>query len=155
MAKVKFKKIEIVNRKSEYEYIFIKKYETGIMLSGPEVKSIRMGTANLSDAYCLFRDNELYVKNMHISEYKYSSSEIHDAKRFRKLLLRKKELTYLEKRIAEKGLTIVPYKIYVTDRGMIKLEVVLSQGKKSYDKREAIKEKDNKRELDRIKKIKL
>jgi SsrA-binding protein len=153
MTKEKFKKIELVNRKAAYEYSFIKTYEAGVILAGTEVKSVRLGAANLNDAYCFFKDDELYVKSMLISEYKYGTHYNHEDRRMRKLLLKKVELKALARKVMEKGFTIVPYKIYTTERGHVKLEIVLAQGKKSFDKRDSIKEKDNKRELDRIKKI--
>lgn len=155
MAEKKPKKIEVVNRRAEYEYFFIDTYEAGIMLQGTEIKSIRNGNVNLTDAYCVFQNGELYVRSLFISEYKYGTYANHEPRRTRKLLLRKNELRKLEKKVKEKGFTIVPYKLYLTDRGFAKLEIVLAQGKKSYDKRETIKERENKRELDRIKKIKL
>ncbi len=155
MAEKKAKKIEVVNRRAEYEYFFIDTYEAGIMLQGTEIKSIRNGNINLTDAYCVFQNGELYVRSLFISEYKYGTYANHEPRRTRKLLLRKNELRKLEKKVKEKGFTIVPYKLYLTDRGFAKLEIVLAQGKKSYDKRETIKERENKRELDRIKKIKL
>ena len=153
MAKEKKpKKIEITNRKAEYEFSFLKKYEAGLMLHGSEVKTLRDGSANLNDAFCFFQHGELYVKSMYIAEYKFASYFNHESRRLRKLLLHKSELKVLERRMSEKGLTIVPYKLYFTDRGFAKLEIVLAQGKKTYDKRETIKERDNKREMDGIKK---
>lgn len=155
MTEKKPKKIEVVNRRAEYEYFFIDTYEAGIVLQGTEIKSIRNGNVNLTDAYCVFQNGELYVRSLFISEYKYGTYANHEPRRTRKLLLRKNELRKLEKKVKEKGFTIVPYKLYLTDRGFAKLEIILAQGKKSYDKRETIKERENKRELDRIKKIKL
>ena len=146
------RKIEITNRKAEYEFSFLKKYEAGLLLHGTEVKTLRDGSANLNDAFCYFEHGELYVKSLYIAEYKYGSYYNHESRRLRKLLLHKNELRTLERRISEKGLTIVPYRLYFTERGFAKLEVVLAQGKKSYDKRETIKERDNKREMDVIKK---
>jgi SsrA-binding protein len=153
--KQRFKSAEIVNRKAEYEYIFIKKYEAGIMLHGTEVKALREGLANLNDAYCYIKDEELYVKNMFIAEYSQGTYYNHDARRLRKLLLRAAELKTLARRVSEKGFTIVPYRIYFNERGLAKLEICLAQGKKAYDKRDAIKERENKREMDRLKKIRL
>jgi SsrA-binding protein len=125
------------------------------MLQGSEVKTLRDGSANLNDAFCFFKDGELYVKNMFISEYKFASIYNHESRRLRKLLLRSAELKYLEKRVSEKGLTIVPYRIFFSERGFAKLEITLAQGKKSFDKRDSIKEREGKREMDRLKKIKL
>lgn len=146
---------EIVNRKAQFEYHFIQTYEAGLVLTGTEVKALRLGMANLTDAYCLFERGNLVVKSMYIAEYDHGTIYNHDARRDRRLLLRKPELRKLEKRVNEKGYTIVPYKLYFNDRGFAKLEVALAQGKKSFDKRETIKERDNKRDLDRLKKIKL
>jgi SsrA-binding protein len=153
--KKRFKNAEIVNRKAEYEFAFIKKYETGIMLHGTEVKALREGMANLNDAYCYFIHGELYVKNMYIAEYAQGTYYNHEARRLRKLLLRGSELKVLMRRVSEKGFTIVPYRIYFNERGLAKLEVCLAQGKKSFDKRASIKERENKREMDRLKKIRL
>ena len=151
----KLKSPTIVNRKAEHEFAFMKKYEAGLILNGTEVKALREGMANLSDAFCYFIKDELYVKSMYIAEYANGNIYNHEARRLRKLLLRNAEIKVLMRHVAEKGLTIVPYRIYFNERGIAKLEVCLAQGKKTYDKRDAIKEKDNKRELDRMKKIKL
>lgn len=153
--KKRFKNAEIVNRKAEYEYYFVKKYEAGITLQGTEVKALREGMANLNDAFCYFIGEELYVKSMYIAEYSQGNIYNHEARRLRKLLLRKPELKTLVKRVSEKGFTIVPYRIYFTERGFAKLEIALAQGKKAYDKRATIKERENKKEMDRLKKIKL
>jgi SsrA-binding protein len=146
---------EVLNRKAKFEYSFIQMFEAGLVLTGTEVKALRLGMANLSDAYCLFENGNLTVKSMFIAEYDHGTIYNHDARRDRRLLLRKPELKKLERRVTEKGLTIVPYKLYFTARGFAKLEVALAQGKKAFDKRDSIKERDNKRDLDRLKKIKL
>ncbi len=146
---------EIVNRKSQFEFHFIQTYEAGLVLTGTEVKALRQGMANLTDAYCLFDRGNLVVKSMYIAEYDHGTIYNHDARRDRRLLLRKPELKKLERRVTEKGYTIVPYKLYFNDRGFAKLEIALAQGKKAFDKRETIKERDSKRDLDRLKKIKL
>jgi len=148
------RKIEIVNRKARFEYQFLSEIEVGIILTGTEIKSIRANNANLKEAYCIFKDGELYIRNMHIAEYKYGTTNNHDPIRPRKLLLKKAELKKLERKVKEKGLTIVPYKLYISERGFAKVLIELAQGKKSYDKRESIKARDSKRDLDRIKKIK-
>ncbi|MDQ3141302.1 MAG: SsrA-binding protein SmpB [Bacteroidota bacterium] len=145
---------EIINRKATHLYTFIHTYEAGIILTGTEIKSIRNGQANLSDAYCLFEAGELYVKNVHISEYDQGSYQNHEPKRDRKLLLNKAELKKLERKAFEKGMTIIPYRIYFNERRIAKVEIALCTGKKLYDKRESIKEKDQRREADRIQKIK-
>ncbi|HMW39520.1 MAG: SsrA-binding protein SmpB [Saprospiraceae bacterium] len=139
---------EIVNRKATHLYFFEQTFEAGIQLTGTEVKSIKAGKANLSDAYCSFERGELWLRNMHISEYDQGSNN-HDPRRPRKLLLNKTELRKMERKVNEKGVTIIPYRIYLSDRGMFKIEVAVATGKKSFDKRESIKERDQKRELDR------
>ncbi len=147
--------IEIKNKKAAFEYFFIDQYEAGIELTGTEVKSLRAGNANLSDAYCAFKDGSLYVHSMYIAEYKFGNINNHEPRRTRRLLLKKNELKKLLRKVEEKGNTIVPYRLYFSERGFAKLEVCLSKGKKSFDKRDQIKERDNKRELDRMKKMKL
>ncbi|HMO38677.1 MAG TPA: SsrA-binding protein SmpB [Saprospiraceae bacterium] len=155
MGEKKQKKIEVVNRRAEYEYFLDDKYEAGLVLQGTEIKSIRKGNVNLTDAYCIFKDGELYVYSMYIKEYENGTYANHATRRNRKLLLRKSELRKIERKVKERGFTIIPYRLYMTDRGFAKLEIAVAQGKKSFDKRETIKEKDSKRELDRIKKMKL
>ena len=153
MAKEKrLKTVEIVNRKARFEYHFLAEYEAGIQLTGTEIKSIRAGNANLKEAYCMFKDGELFIRNMFIAEYKYGTYNNHEPRRPRKLLLKKGELKKLFRRVQEKGQTIVPYKLFISERGFAKLIIQLAQGKKSYDKRAAIKERENKRDLDRMKK---
>jgi SsrA-binding protein len=148
------KKIEVVNRKAEYEYHFLSKFEAGMILTGTEIKSIREGgNVNMSDAFCMMRSGELWVKNLFIAEYSHGSYNNHETRRLRKLLLKKQELDKIQKKIKEKGFTVIPYRLYVNERGLAKIEVNLAQGKKSYDKRASIKEKDQKRELERIKRI--
>jgi SsrA-binding protein len=146
---------EIINRKAKFEYTFIQMFEAGLVLSGTEVKALRQGLANLNDAYCLFDQGNLTVKNMFIAEYDHGTIYNHDSRRDRRLLLHKSELKKIERRVTEKGLTVVPYRLFFTDRGFAKLDIALAQGKKAFDKRETIKERDNKRDLDRLKKIKL
>lgn len=153
MAKEKKRsKIEILNRKATYEYHFVQEFDAGISLTGTEVKSIRNGNANLSDAYCVFERGELWVRNLYIAEYEYGTDANHLPRRNRKLLLRRPELRKLERGIKEKGSTIVPFKIFFSERGFVKITVCLAKGKKSFDKRETIKERENKRELDRVNK---
>lgn len=136
----------IVNRKVKYEYTFIDTFVTGIKLMGSEVKSIKDGKVSLVDAYCYFNDGELFIKGMNIPEFK--SSYTHEPLRDRKLLMKKKELVKLEKSLIN-GLTVIPYKMFITDRGLIKVEIVLGKGKKLHDKRNSLKEKDIKRDMDR------
>ena len=136
--------INIINRKVKFEYSFIETLIVGIKLVGPEVKSIRSGKVSLVDAYCFFVDNELVVKGMNIPEYKMAYT--HEPLRDRKLLLKKKEIIKLQKELV-KGLTLVPYRIFSNDRGLLKMEIVLGKGKKLHDKRESIKERDINREI--------
>jgi len=119
------------------------------MLKGTEVKSLRLGQGNMSDAWCVFEHGELYLKNLHINEYEHASMSQHEAKGTRKLLLKKSELKKLERRVAEKGLTIVPYRIFFSERGHAKCEIFLAQGKKEFDKRNTIKDRDIQRDIDR------
>ena len=141
--------IRIKNRKVTFEFELIEKFVAGIKLAGTEIKSIRGGKVNLSESYCQFFGGELYVKNMHISEYDFGSCNNHEARRDRKLLLNRKELAKLEKKVKESGLTIVCVKLFINDRGLAKLEIALARGKKTYDKRESLKLKDSKRDMDR------
>ncbi|NJC27135.1 SsrA-binding protein SmpB [Neolewinella antarctica] len=143
------RKIEYVNRKAKHEYHFLELVEAGILLYGTEIKSIRDGLVNLRDAYCVFEKDELWVRSIYIGEYKQGNQFNHEERRARKLLLKKQELGKWLKKTKEKGFTIVPYRMYLNERGICKLEIVLVQGKKNYDKRESIKQKDNKRQLDR------
>lgn len=141
--------IDIKNKKASFEYYFVQTFRAGLVLYGTEIKSIREGKVNLSDSYCLFSKSELWVHDMHISEYRFGSYYNHQAKRTRKLLLKKNELRKLENKSKEKGFTIIPTLLFVDERGYAKLEIALCKGKHSYDKRETIKLKDNKRELER------
>lgn len=139
--------INIKNKKASFEFEFLEEFIAGIVLVGSEVKSIRNGAASFTDAYCYIKDNEIFVKNLHISEYKNSSYNQHEPKRDRKLLLTKKEIKKLKEKSQEKGLTIVPTKLFINDRGMVKIGIALSRGKKLYDKRENIKRKDDERKM--------
>lgn len=148
------KNIQIVNRKAKYEYTFIQSFEAGMMLKGTEVKSLRQGNGNIADAFCKFEGTELFIFNLYIAEYEYGNQFNHETRRKRKLLLKRTELKKLQKRVEAKGLTIAPYKIFFSERGFAKIEIALAQGKKSYDKRNSLKEKDLKRELDRMNEFK-
>ncbi|WP_420315659.1 SsrA-binding protein SmpB [Ekhidna sp.] len=143
--------IQIKNRKASYEFEFVEKVEAGIMLLGTEIKSLREGKASIQEAYCYFKKGELFIKSMTISPYTQASFESHEMTRDRKLLLKKRELEKFKSKMEEKGLTIVPLRIYINKRGLAKLEIALAKGKKIYDKRDSIKKKDQKRELDRMK----
>jgi len=152
MAKKKVKQINIVNRKAAFQYELLNFFEAGIMLTGTEVKSVRAGEANVKEAFCFIKNNEVFVRDMHISEYKFGSYANHEPRRVRKLLLHKREIKKLFRSVNEKGFSIIPYRIYESERGLIKLEIALGRGKKSFDKRQTIKNRENKRALDRIKK---
>lgn len=145
--------INIVNRRARFEFEFIEEFIAGVQLQGAEVKSIRAGRANLSDAYCYFKKGELYIKNFHIADYKYNTAEDISPLRERKLLLKRRELRRLEKKAKEKGLTIIPYRVFINDRGWVKIKFALAQGKKIRDKRQTIQERESKREIDRLKKM--
>ena len=140
------KSINIVNKKARFEYEFIQTLTCGIQLVGSEVKSVREGKASISESYCYFNNGELFVKGMNISDYGYGSS--HDTTRDRKLLLKKKELRDLENQLV-KGFSIIPYRLFLNDKGLIKVEIVLARGKKLYDKRETIKKRDTERDMKR------
>lgn len=145
------KNIQIRNKRASFEYFFIETFIAGIALKGTEIKSLREGKANLQDAYCTFFKGELWVKQMHISPYSQAAHYNHDLTRERKLLLNKKELKKLEKGMQDKGNTIIPIRVFINDRGLAKMEIALAKGKKLYDKRESIKDRDVKRELERVK----
>ena len=139
------RQINIRNRKAEFEYFLLTKYTAGLVLTGTEIKSIRAGKASFSDTYCGFVDNELWVHNLHISEYAAGSYNNHEPKRDRKLLLTKRELRKIQSKLNERGTTVIPTLLYINEKGYAKLEIALAKGKKMYDKRESIKEKDNRR----------
>ncbi len=143
------KTIRIKNKRANREYFLLDKYVAGIVLTGTEIKSIRNGKANLSDAFCVFENGELFVRAMHIAEYSYGTYNNHLAKRDRKLLLTSRELKKLNTKVKEKGLTIVPTVLFVNERGLAKLEIAIAHGKHFYDKREDLKKKDVQREIDR------
>lgn len=149
MAKAK-SNIEIKNKRASFEYEFVERFMAGIVLSGTEIKSIRAGKASLVDSYCYFSGGELYVRNMNIAEYWWGSYNNHDPRRDRKLLLTKRELRRLQRAVKEKGLTIVAVKMFINEKGLAKLDIALARGKREFDKRESIKEKDMRRDMDRI-----
>jgi len=142
--------INIKNKRASFDYEFVDTYTAGIVLTGTEIKSIRLGKASLVDTFCFFSRGELWVKNMHIAEYFYGSYNNHTARRDRKLLLNRKELLKLQRATKENGFTIVPIRLYINEKGLAKVVVALAKGKKQYDKREALKEKDDRREMDRM-----
>lgn len=146
-------KINITNKKARFEYEILDRYNAGIVLTGSEIKSIRIGKASISESFCEFNENiELFVVNMNIETYNFSSSFNHLPKSTRKLLLNKKELLKLNKSVNNSGLTIIPLKLYLNEKGIAKLEIALAKGKKLYDKRQTMIDRDNKRDLDRVKK---
>ncbi len=148
MAKVQ-QAITIRNKKASFEYNFISNYKAGIMLTGTEIKSIRDGKASLNEAFCIFMEEGLWIKNMHIAEYSHGSYNNHEPKRLRKLLLNKAELLKLQAKMKEKGNTIIPIQLFFNERGIAKIEIALARGKKMFDKREDIKKRDVEREMNR------
>lgn len=145
------KQVQVKNRKARFEYHFLDTYVAGLELTGTEVKSVRQSKVSLQEAYCYFNGDELFVKQMHISPYSEGTHFNHDPVRERRLLLTRKELNKLQDTLKEQGLTVIPSRLFINDRGWAKLEIAVAKGKKLYDKREDIKQKDTKRELDRLK----
>jgi SsrA-binding protein len=141
--------MEISNRKAYHEYFFEQTYIAGLVMQGTEIKSLRAGKASFNDSYCYFNDNELFVKSLHISEYNFGTYNNHQPMQERKLLLTKRELRKLEAKTKEKGYSIIPLKIFLTEKGFFKMEIGLGKGKKIYDKRETIKERDTDRDIKR------
>ena len=147
------KSVNILNKKAGYLYELLDSYTAGIVLTGTEIKSIRSGKASIAESFCEFNENsELFVVNMTVQEYDYGNHYNHKPKAERKLLLNKKELQKLEKEVKNSGLTIIPTKLFINEKGFAKLRITLAKGKKLFDKRERIKDRENKRNLDRIKK---
>ena len=147
------KEVNIFNKKARFSYELLDSYTAGIVLAGTEIKSIRAGKASIAESFCEFNDRgELFVVNMTVQEYDYGNQFNHKPKAERKLLLNKKELRKLEKEVQNTGLTIVPTKLFINNKGFAKLHIALAKGKKLFDKRETIKDRENKRNLDRIKK---
>lgn len=145
--------INIRNKKASFNFEFVEKFVAGIVLGGTEIKSIRLGKANLVDAYCTFHGDELWVSGMHVAEYSFGSYNNHDPKQDRKLLLTRRELNKLKKKSQEKGYTIVATRLFLNNRGLAKLEIALAKGKREYDKRHDIRKRDTKIEMDRIRKF--
>lgn len=141
--------IRIKNKRVSWEYFVVEKIVAGIVLYGTEIKSIRGGKASLADSFCYFEDGELFVRGMHISEYSYGTYNNHLAKRDRKLLLNRRELKKLVVKVKEKSMTIIPLVLFINEKGYAKLEIAVARGKHFYDKRNSLKEKDHKREMDR------
>lgn len=153
MSKTKIdKNIVIKNKRATFDYELLEKFTAGIVLVGTEIKSIRIGKASLAESYCRLINGEMWLLNMHIAEYFYGSYNNHEIRRDRKLLLNKKELKKIERKTKETGLTIIPTRLFFNERGLAKVRIALAKGKKQYDKRQTLREKDDKRQLDRVKK---
>ncbi len=148
---MKFVKTSIKNKRATFEYNLVGKYTAGIVLTGTEAKSVRLGKVNMSDGFCYIRNGEMWLKNVHIAYYQQGSYNNVEAKRERKLLLQRAEIRKIEAKLKEKGLTIVPIEMYINERGFVKLEISLAKGKKMHDKRHSLKDKQQKREIDRAK----
>lgn len=150
MAKESSPDINIKNKKASFEYEFLEELEAGLQLTGTEIKSIRDGKASIKEGYCIFKKGELYLKNIHISEYAEGSYNNHDPLRDRKLLLHRSEIEKLSKKKKDVGLTIIPVRLYLNSKGLAKVKIALAKGKKLYDKRQNLKLKDDKRQMDRM-----
>jgi len=146
---MKLPQVNIKNKRASFDYELLDTYQAGIVLTGTEIKSIRLGKASLIDTFCFFNNGELWVKNMYIAEYFYGTYNNHQARRDRKLLLTKKELQKIQRLSKESGFSVIPTKIYISDKGLAKIIVAIAKGKKVYDKRESIKEREDKRQMDR------
>ena len=142
--------IRILNKRAKFEYIIMDRYTAGIQLFGTEIKSFREGKASLVDSWCQIEHNEMYVKQMHIAEYRFGSYANHEAKRDRKLLLQRKEIRKLERATKETGKTIIPLCLFINERGLAKIEIALCQGKHSYDKRQSLRDADDKKQLAQV-----
>ncbi len=145
--------IRILNKKAKFEYIILDRYTAGLQLFGTEIKSIREGKASLVDSYCAVEHGEMYVKQMHIAEYRFGSYANHQAKRDRKLLLQRREIRKIERATKETGKTIIPLELFINDKGFAKLEIAVCQGKHTYDKRQSLREADDKREMAQMRKM--
>lgn len=145
--------INIKNRRASFEYEFLEKFTAGIQLTGTEIKSVRAGKVNITDGFCFLSNGELFIKNMYIAEYEQGTYNNHEPKRTRKLLLNRNEIDKLQRKKKDVGLTIIPLSLYINKKGFAKLDIALAKGKKLHDKREDLKAKDTKREMDRAKKF--
>jgi SsrA-binding protein len=144
--------VNIKNKRAKFEYQLLDKFVAGIQLGGTEIKSIRNSKASILEAYCVVEDGQVFIRNMHITEYENASFYQHKPRADRKLLLNRREIDKLDKKIKQKGFSIVPLRLFINDKGLAKLEIALAQGKKLYDKRQDLKAKDDKRAIERIKK---
>jgi len=145
-------KVHIINKKAKFEYILNDSFISGIVLTGSEIKSIRNSKVSIREGFCKFLEDELFIINMNIEKYEFSNDEVYNPKRQRKLLLNKKELGKLKKSVEQKGTSIIPYRLFINDKGFAKIEIFTATGKKLFDKRSSIKERDNKRSLEKINK---
>jgi SsrA-binding protein len=145
--------VQIKNKKASFEYFLVETYTAGIVLTGTEIKSIRMGKASLTDTYCTIINGEMWVKGMSISPYFYGSFSNHELKRDRKLLLNRREIRKLQEATKQPGFTIIPILVFLNEKGLAKMDIALARGKKMYDKRQTLKEKEDRREMDRARKI--
>ena len=146
--------IRILNKKAKFEYIILDRFTAGMQLFGTEIKSIREGKASLVDSWCAIQHGEIYVKQMHIAEYRFGSYANHEAKRDRKLLLQRREIRKIERLTKETGKTIIPLELFIHEKGLAKLEIAVCQGKHTYDKRQSLREADDKRQIEQLKKHK-
>ena len=142
-------KINIKNKRAEFDFEIIDRFDAGIMLTGSEIKSIRDGGGSIAESFCYLRDGQVYIKNMNIPEYSHGTYANHEPARLRKLLLTKRELTRIETKMMERGYTLIPLRVYISDRGFAKIQIGLGRGKKKFDKRESLQKKDVKRDIDR------
>jgi SsrA-binding protein len=141
--------VNIRNKKASFEYAFLERFTAGLQLTGTEIKSVRSSKVSISEAYCHISNHELFIKGMHIAEYDPASYNNHEPLRERKLLLNKAELNKIEKKLKNKGLTVIPLRVFINEKGYAKIEIALAQGKKTHDKRDSLKEKDIQRDMDR------
>lgn len=141
--------VVIKNRKAQFDYFFVTRYTAGVVLTGTEIKSIRQSKASLADTYCYIHNHEVWIKNMYVAEYFYGSYNNHTARRERKLLLNHKEIVKLEQQLKNPGHTIIPIQLYINEKGYAKIDIALAKGKKSFDKRATLKDKDDRREMER------
>ncbi len=148
--KLKLNAVNIKNRRATFDFDIVETYTAGIVLTGTEIKSIRLSKAGLTDAFCYENNGEIWIKNMYVGEYFYGSYNNHSSRRDRKLLLNKKEIREIGKASKDSGFSIVPLKVFISDKGLAKVVIALAKGKKEYDKRQSIKEREDKREMDRM-----
>ena len=144
--------VNIINKKAKFEYVLNDSFVSGVVLTGSEIKSIRENKVSIRESFCKFNNNELFIINMNIEKYKFANEETYNPKKLRKLLLNRRELDKLKKSVEQKGSSIIPYRLFINEKGLAKIEIFTAVGKKLYDKRTSLKDKDNKRAMDRINK---